>query len=299
MFDWNDIRVFLTVARAGSTLGAARALDMNQTTVSRRIQALERCLDLTLFSRDTRGFHLTEEGEMLLGASEGMENAAADLGAEADRLRRALGGKIRITAAEDILNYSISEIVAEYRAKAPATTFEYVAQDRFLDIEKGEADVAFRAADHLDDATLLCRRVADISWAVYCSRDYAQKHSAPSQADELLNHPVAAYEGKFAMSRASLWFMSQIAGRQVVMTSNTVVNMRAIVLSGVGLGLLPCFSSEPVPELVRCVVVPSENSPHIWMLTTSKAQRSRHLRSFTDFAAERFKTLRCRFELQE
>lgn len=297
MFDWNDIRVFLAVARAGSTLGAARALDMNQTTVSRRIQALEHGLDLTLFSRDTRGFHLTAEGEALLGASEGMENAAVDLESEADRLRRALGGTIRITAAEDILNHAVSAIVAEYRAKAPATTFEYVAQDRFLDIEKGEADVAFRAADHLDDASLLCRRVADISWAIYCSRDYAKRNSAPSCTDDLLNHPVAAYEGSLAMTRASLWFMSQVAGWQVVATSNTVVNMRAIVLSGVGLGLLPCFSSEPVADLVRCVVVPPENSPHIWILTTSKAQRSRHLRSFTDFAAERFKTLRCRFVL--
>ena len=80
MFDWNDLKAFLAVAREGSTLGASRSMGVNQTTVSRRIEALEHALSVKLFERGQSGSRLTESGQALIGEAEGVERAAIRFG---------------------------------------------------------------------------------------------------------------------------------------------------------------------------------------------------------------------------
>ena len=98
--DWNDLRYFLAVARTGSTLAAGRALHVSQTTVARRIAALEESLKLPLFGRRQAGYVLTPAGEALLGDAAKVETAASDFGEAADALTREIGGNVRITAEE-------------------------------------------------------------------------------------------------------------------------------------------------------------------------------------------------------
>src|SRR4051812_9814260 len=104
MFDWNDLKAFLAVARGGSTLAAAKALGVNQTTAARRIETLEQAVSLKLFERGQTGSRLTEAGRDLLGEAERVERACEAFDNRAKAHQRGLTGSIRITCIEILAN---------------------------------------------------------------------------------------------------------------------------------------------------------------------------------------------------
>lgn len=105
MYEWSDLRIFLAVVRDGSALAASKSLGVNQTTVNRRLQALERDLGLILFDRQTRGHSLTEHGKSLLGTAQKVADRANDLNSAAERLRRVIAGVVRVTSPEEIAGW--------------------------------------------------------------------------------------------------------------------------------------------------------------------------------------------------
>src|SRR5690606_22007553 len=141
MFDWNDLKAFLAVARGGSTLGAAKAMGVNQTTVARRIEALESALRLKLFERGQTGSRLTEAGRDLMAEAEKVEAAAQAFDSRAAAQQRGLAGNIRITATEIIANAAVTPALGEFRRLYPDIQVDLILTDRALDIERGEADV--------------------------------------------------------------------------------------------------------------------------------------------------------------
>ncbi|MCR5878005.1 LysR family transcriptional regulator [Phenylobacterium sp. J367] len=178
MFDWNDLKAFLAVARGGSTLGAARALGVNQTTVARRIESLESALTLKLFERGQAGSRLTEAGRDLLAEAEKVERAAETFGTRAQAHRRGLAGAIRLTATEIVSNTVLMPALAEFRRLYPDVQVDLLISDKALDLNAGEADVAIRSGQALPDSDLVARKLHDYHFALYCSRDYALRKGA-------------------------------------------------------------------------------------------------------------------------
>jgi DNA-binding transcriptional LysR family regulator len=131
--------IFLAVAREGSTLASSRLLTMNQTTVSRRIEALEHALGLGLFTRTTRGFALTPQRQALMARIEAVEVAALDVEVEATRLTRDLTGSIRVTGPEAMMTHLISSIMLAYRMLHPEVRFENLSAEHRVSLEKGES----------------------------------------------------------------------------------------------------------------------------------------------------------------
>ncbi len=203
---WGDLRIFLSVARFGSTLAAAKRLGKNHTTVARRIEVLEHDLGLTLFERDNRGFHLTEDGLALVPAAEAVEAAVGMLDNDAVRLRRTERGVIRITAPGPILDLMMVPVIAAFSAEHPLVRFEYLASLRNVDMQVGEADVALRFGETVEGDDVICRRLPNFPWSVYCSKQYAKERGAPSSMREVPNHPVVGFMPPVARNRAYSWF---------------------------------------------------------------------------------------------
>ena len=287
MYEWGDLRIFLAVARAGSALAAAHDLGINQSTVSRRIQALEHALDLTLFDRQNRGHTLTEHGKALLVSAQQVANSIADVQSAAERLRRVMSGVVRVTAPEAIANAFIIPIAAEFQQLHPEVRVEQVAADARLDIVHGEADVAFRASSHPDDPRLVARRLPDVAWSVYCSKNYAKAHGYPSDIGKLAQHPIIEIEGAMRALPGYQWFISHADTARTVSRSNTVPNMNAVLRSGLGVGMLPCFVGDAEPDLIRCFDPPPELCGECWLLTSQEARTSPQVRAFIDFAVPR------------
>jgi DNA-binding transcriptional LysR family regulator len=289
MYDWNDLRIFLAVAREGSTLGASRRLNINQTTVSRRIQTLEHGLGLALFDRDTRGYGLTPQGRALLARAEAVEVATIDLETEALRLARDLTGVIRVTSAESIMTHIVSPLITQYRRLHPEVRFENLSSEARLNLEKGEADVAFRAGGEMTGDTLVHQRLPDVCWTAYCSEDYIASNGAPTSMEELRDHSIVAYGAAPGMQKFSIWFMSFVSGDQIVATCNSIPNMSGVLRSGMGVGLLACLDGDETPGLVRCFPPPPEMDSPWWLVASHESYQQPRVRSFMAFAAERIR----------
>ncbi len=256
--NWSDLRIFLGVGRSGSTLGAAKALGRNHTTVARRIEVLEHDLGLTLFERDTRGFRLTEDGLALMRAAEAVEAAVGELDDEAARLRRTERGVIRITAPGPILDLIMVPVIAAFSAEHPQVRFEYLASLTNADMQAGEADVALRFGETVEGDDVVCRRLPNFPWSVYCSKQYAKEHSVPSSMGEVPDHPVVGFMPPVATNRAYRWFAKQIPDECIVARCDNHPNMRAILASGAGVGPLSCGLAAEWTELMPCFEPPKE-----------------------------------------
>jgi DNA-binding transcriptional LysR family regulator len=287
MFAWDDIRLFLSVARLGSTRAAGAELGLNQTTVARRMEALEHGLRLTLFHRTTRGFALTDQGRDLCETAGAMAQAAECVGKRAEALGRSLTGAIRVTAPEAFFTHIVAPIVAEFRREHPEVMVDWDSSEAFLDLAAGEADVAFRAMITPTDERLHGLKLSDVAWSAYCSRDYAAQHGVPRSLGTLRDHAIVAFTGPIAQRPGDRWFMTHIDTARVEGSSNTVTNVASILRAGVGVGCLPCFHGDSDPTLLRCFAPPPEMMTAVWLLTTPERARVPRIEAFVRLATER------------
>lgn len=195
---WDDIKVFMAVAEAESTLAASKRLGVNQTTVSRRIDALEAATGLILFQRDLSGYELTLIGRELLEASQpaadvfdkitGKIKLLADFGTE----------RIRITVPAETINHWICPILNRFRKQNPKATMEVDTSETQVDLFNGEIDLAVRMADEIDDELLIARRITAVPWGMHCSRGYETRHGSPRDVEQLCEHNLLHYADRVA-----------------------------------------------------------------------------------------------------
>lgn len=292
MFDWNDIRLCLAVADSGSALGAARLLGLNQTTVTRRIDVLERQLGLTLFERRTMGYRLTDDGEALVAVARPMGEVATAIAAQAENLRRSLSGTIRVTAPEVIFSYFLAPIIAEFRHRHPEVKIEYDSSEYLVDLTRGAADVAVRATERPHAEGLVALKLGEVAWTAYCSPGYADAYSMPADPDQLSGHQVVAYSGQVAERGGNKWFMQKVDPGQIAGYSSSVANMTGILRAGVGFGLLPCFHGDNDASLQRCFPPLPQLNSILWILTPEGRRQIPRVDAFVALAVERLKARR-------
>src|SRR6266849_6793163 len=182
MFDWNDLRYFLAVARHGSTIAAGKALRLSQSTVHRRLAELEKRIGRKLVTRTPTGYRLTAFGKELRPYAERIEAVVGDFERRVTDVGRDRSGVIRVTCPELIM-HRMMPLIERFHARYPKLRVEFVMSDRYLDLAKGEADVAFRSGDTDDE--LFGRKIADSVWAVYASRAYIEHPGKPERIEDL------------------------------------------------------------------------------------------------------------------
>lgn len=283
MFDWNDLRHFLAVARTGSTLAAARQLGVNQTTCARRLQALEEALGQRLFERTQGGRVLTDEGQALVPAAEAVEAAVRAFDEQASAHRRGLTGALRVTCSETLANVAIFPALAEFNQLYPDIQVEVLTSDRFFDLLAGEADIAIRAMTKpkFDDG-LVIRKLMDTGWALYCSREYAERYGQPAGIHDLNGHLMIGGSGDLAES----WFRlveDRSLGVEVRSRASTLTNLFTAVRAGLGVAPLPMNPAGDEPGLVRCGEPLPEFNASAWLVAPERLRNQPRARAFMDF----------------
>lgn len=292
MFDWNDLQHFLAVARCGSTTAAAKALKVDQSTVQRRLAELERRLGQALVERRPAGYRLTAFGEQLLPHAQGVERSVLALQQVVRSTARELTGVVRVTCPEPIV-YRISQsaLLERLRARHPRLQVEFLMSDRYLDLAKGEADVALRSGDTVDNK-LVGRKVGDSLWAVYASRSYVQRHGSPQDLGELARHALVGLDEKMSGHRAAVWLRQVAPNARMAATADSVLGLVSSVKAGVGLAPLPTALGDAEPDLVR-VLGPVPELARIWrILTTPQLRRTPRVSAFFDFLVSEAEALR-------
>jgi DNA-binding transcriptional LysR family regulator len=289
MFDWNDLKYFLAVARHGSTIAAGKALRISQSTVQRRLAELEKKIERKLVSRTAAGYRLTDFGRGLLPYAERIEAMVADFERHVGDMGLDHGGVIRVTCPEPIVQ-RMSPLIERFHARHPNLRVEFVMSDRYLDLAKGDADIAFRSGDTDDE--LIGRKIADSVWAIYASEGYIAQHGKPMHVEDLSRHPLVCLDESMSGHRVAKWLKEVVPDAKVKARNNSVLGMMYAVKSGVGIGPLPTAIADTEPGLVR-VLGPIPELARTWrILTHPDLRRTPRIAAFFDFVAEQREALK-------
>lgn len=292
MLDWNDLKYLLAVARHHSTAAASRALGVNQSTVQRRLLALERSLGQALVQHLPSGYRLTAFGEQLLPLAQQVEQAVAALNQQVETFQRDVTGVVRMTCPEPLV-YRIgnSTLLERFRARYPALQVEFVTSDKYMDFAKGEVDIALRSGD-TDDNALVGRKVGDSLWAVYASPKYIARHGQPDSVSDLERHDWVGFDDTMASHRAATWLAQVAPQAHVVARNNSVLGLVYSAKAGVGLAALPTALGDAEPDLVQ-VLGPIPELARIWrVLTTAELRHTPRVAALFDFLVDEVDALR-------
>ncbi|MBC7469467.1 MAG: LysR family transcriptional regulator [Ramlibacter sp.] len=292
MFDWDDLKHFLAVARHGSTSAAGRAIQVDQSTVQRRLTEFERRIGQPLMERHPAGTRLTAYGELLLPHAQAVERDMLALERFVQSSARGLNGIIRLTCPEPIVARIIrSPLLDRLAERHPDLRLEFVMSDHYVDLRKGEADVALRSGDTVDNQ-LVGRKLADSLWAVYGGRDYLARHAAPQQLGDLAQHTWVGFDASMGNHRATSWLRQVAPDARIVATSGSVLGTIASAKANLGLAALPMALGGAEPDLVQ-VLGPVPELTRSWrILTTRELRRTPRVSAFFAFMAAEVANLR-------
>lgn len=287
MFDWNDLRYFLAVAQHHSTTAAGKALGQSQSTVQRRLVELERRLGQKLVTRHVTGYRLTDLGQALLPQAERVGRAVAEFEQHVSDNARDTLGVIRVTCPEPIVyRMTQSGLFDRFHARHPKLRVAFVTSDRYLDLSKGEADVAFRSGDTDDE--LVGRKIANSIWAIYASHGYIERYGRPERIEDLSAHLLVGFDETLKNHRTSKWLAEVAPQAKLAARNNSVLGLVYAVKSGVGLGPLPTALGDAESDLVRVLGPIAELSRSWRLLAHPDVRRTPRVAAFFDFiVAER------------
>ena len=248
--DWDNLQIFLTVARHGTLARAARVLKVDATTVSRRVGSLESALQQTLFERAPGGFVLTAAGRALVPHAEAMATAAARIHA-AESAGSALSGQLRISVSEGFGNSFIAPRLGRFIAAHPELEIDLVASSGFLNPSRREADMAVLLA-RPRKGPLITRKLSDYSLGLYAPADRSDwQEAAATLPLSRAGIPVIGYVPDILYA-PELDYLGEIEpGLRAAVRSSSILAQRRMIAGGAGVGILPCFLAAGDPALVR------------------------------------------------
>jgi DNA-binding transcriptional LysR family regulator len=277
MLGWDDLRYLLALSRAGSLSGAARALGVEHTTVGRRIEALEATLGARLFVRSRAGYALTPEGQALVPHMDRIEEAVLALERAAFGRDQRPTGTVRVTVAETLGARFFAPRLDRIHAACPGIAIELIASPSVLDLARREADIAIRMIRKKQDG-LVMRRVAEIGWAIYCSRRYVERRGMPTAAS-LPGHDRIGDDHPSAPE--DLWFERLAGQSRCVLRSNNTGCILAATLAGLGVAMLPRYLGDAEPDLVH-LAMPDEPTRSLWLAVHPDMQHTPRVRVVLD-----------------
>lgn len=291
-FDWDDLKHLLAVAQHGSTLAASRAMGLDQSTVQRRLAELERRFGQPLVQRQPAGYKLTEFGLALLPHAQRIEAAVREFKQHLATAAAEVAGVIRVTCPEPIVfRITQSDLLQRFSQRHPALQVHFVTNDKYIDLAKGEADVALRSGD-TDDGDLVGRKIGDSIWAVYASKGYIERHGRPERVEDLPQHALLGLDDTMAKHRIAAWLRQVAPETALVGRSNSVLGLVYSAKAGVGVAPLPIALGDAEPDLVQ-VIPPVTELTRIWrLLTTAELRHTPRVAAFFDFIVEEIDTLR-------
>lgn len=288
MLDWNDLRYFIAVARGGSTLAAGRALRVSQTTVARRIAALEDAIGFPLFEKRQAGYALTPAGQELLSRAQQVETSASAFAEAAAAQSREVKGTVKITTEEVYAITILAPLLRELHERHPEILIELDTSQQVRDLGAGEADISLRSTKNADQpAGLVGRQLCIDDWTLYCSRDYAARHGVPRNLAELKQHAFIGGGGGNLWIHYQGWLQTLGLESNVAMHHATSGGLLSGVRSGFGIAVLPCVIADSDPDLLRCLPPRGEHGRILWLFTHERCRHTPRVRAVIDFLYDR------------
>lgn len=272
MYDWDDLRIFIAAARAGSLGGAAQRLGVDAATVGRRVARLESALKSTLVVRSTTGLQLTAAGAQLL-----------DIGLEAESAMEAAGrvtqpdapaGVVRVSASEGFGVTLMAPALPALRLAHPGLRIELAATSGFLSPTRREVDMAITlAAPHA--ARLIVEPLTPYQLALYASPDHLHRNGVPKTVDDLSRFDIVGYIDDLIYAPELRYLDEVQPGLAPHVASSSIRAQREIIAAGGGVGVLPCFLAEGLVRVLPSILI----ERRFWLATHRDVHDTARLRT--------------------
>jgi DNA-binding transcriptional LysR family regulator len=280
--DWDDLRIFLAVARAGQIAGAAPALGIDATTVGRRLRRLEKALGQVLFEQQRDRQKLTEAGEQLLERAEGVERLMRAAGGEG-RAGGSPSGLVRVSASEGFGTWLVAHHLTDFAQRFPDIRIDLVASSGLLNPSRRETDVAILLA-RPRRGPLVTRKLTDYGLRLFASRAYLAGRPAVRESPDLRAHRLIGYIPDFIFA-PELDYLDEILPTLTPSLRSSSINAQyRMAASGAGIAVLPCFIGDADASLAR--VLPGMRLQRsFWLVTHEDTRHFERIRNFTDWLA--------------
>jgi DNA-binding transcriptional LysR family regulator len=293
--DWDKIRIFYTVAEAGSFTRAGDDLGLSQSAVSRQISALERELKAPLFHRHARGLILTEQGDLLFRAARDMRMRLESTRARLVETSERPTGKLKITTTVGLGSLWLSQRIAEVLDLYPDMTVELLLSNEELDLAMREADVGLRLRRPAQP-DLIQRRLFTVHFHIYASTDYIKRFGEPKTLEDLDDHRLLSFGGDQPSYLLAMHYLST-AGREgreprpYHAIVNNISALRLLVETGAGISVLPDYVADgetKMTRILREVELPALDSYIVYAEEMRGVARVQAFRDFLVAKAQRW-----------
>jgi DNA-binding transcriptional LysR family regulator len=282
--EWNDLRVFLAVAREGSLGAAARKLGQSQPTLGRRLRALEAATGQTLFQRTSKGFVLTHEGAAVLASARRMEQEALAIERTLAGAGQELDGFLRATSSEWFGTTVLAPVFAGFSRQHPGVTIELLTEGRLLSLAQREADLAFRIRP-FDEPDVVSRRLLRTPYRVYVKRGLKRPRAGNGAGTNLIVMDTA-----FNGSPDDGWLPAMLPRAKIAFRSNSRDVQARMCALGCGLAVLPQPLGDRTPGIVPIDLGEAPPSRDTWMGYHRDLRKLKRLRALIDWVVARLAT---------
>ena len=277
--DWDDLRIFLAVARHDSLSGAGRVLRIDPATVGRRVARLEDAVGARLFAKTPQGYALTESGTRLMAHAERTE-AAVDGAAYALTGAEGLTGQIRIGAPDGCANYLLPQVLAQICDDNPGLEVQIVALPRVFNLSKREADMAI-AVSRPEAGRLTVQKLTDYQLHLAASANYLAIHPPITTAADLRAHRFVGYIPDMIFDK-ELDYLTEIGATPPPLASNSVSVQLNFLRHGAGIGVVHDFALPAAPELRQIIPDKIHLTRAFWLIRHEGDLRNGRLNRFAD-----------------
>lgn len=291
--DWDDLRFFLAVAAAGSLSAAARELNVNTTTVLRRIGNLEEGLEARLFERLRSGYTLTQDGTRLLQSLAPVDSSLSSLQRDFQAASSAFRGQVRLSASEIIAGRLVTPALPPFFEAHPDIALDIIADPsltsqsatpRLLNVLR-DIDIALRL-ERPTQGDMLVRKLCDVAYGLYGTPDYVAAHGPVPDNGDLSGHKIIGFSEEDRPVGPVWWLSRAEKAANVVMRSSSVATRLSAVETGAAIAALPCFIAAQRADLQPLLGPDMVGTLELWLLTRGDLASLSHVRAVMDFLVE-------------
>ncbi|MGH8494244.1 MAG: LysR family transcriptional regulator [Moraxellaceae bacterium] len=280
--DWNDLKYFLAVARAGGLSAAAVGLNTSASTVSRHIDAMEARLGVRLFLRQQRGYQLTDRGSELFAHVAEVERAMQAVERQSS-VSGEVSGQVKLALPESLANFLIAPNLLAFRERYPQLQLELVVGRNLADLSRREADLALRIVNPAQQAhapDYIAHRVGSLHFGLYCTPAALQK------AGDWKNLEVVSWDDSWLKLPMVEWLAQLFPGKEPALRTNSMQTQYAAVSAGLGTTFLPTFIGDADAALTRVDIGPFETERQLWLLYHRDLKGSQRVQVVREFVGE-------------
>jgi DNA-binding transcriptional LysR family regulator len=279
--DWDNLQVFLTIARTGRISAAARRLGVEHTTVSRRLDALEKELGVPLFYRTTTGYLPTAHGKNMMANAETMERAAIAVAARAREGSGAVAGRVRLAMAPEFASHWLAPQLPAFRARYPKIELQILVGTRERDLTRGEAELSIQSPRPRRQG-LVAVRIAHTTTGLYASSNVlGGKKLWIEKLHDLRGLSLLVYTPAYQMLQEAKWLQPLLLSADISVRTNSTHTLLAAARAAVGVAVLPHFIARDEPALVPVSDIVADHD--VWLITHPEFRRDPKVRVTADF----------------